>query len=318
MKNTIFIIGSLNMDIVLSVEHLPSNGETILSKRVEKISGGKGANQAVAAARLGNKVYMMGKVGKDEFGKSICDSLSKDNINIDFVLIDTKKPTGTAYIMVDDAGNNSIIVDSGANMTITNDELEKASEIFQSSKIIIAQFETPIEIVLSAFKKAKKFGILTILNPAPAMKIPDELLLYTDIIIPNETEAEILTGVKMDSTKGAKEAGDKFLNKGCKFAVITLGSKGAIVVSKDEYKIIPAYKVNAIDTTAAGDSFIGAFATKLLEFVDVNFDSIVEAVKFGNLVSSIVVQKHGAQPSLPYMEEVMIYSREIELQRDGI
>lgn len=297
------------MDIVLGVDHLPSCGETILSKSIGKATGGKGANQAVAAARLGAAVNMIGRVGNDEFGRTIKGALDSDDVGNEFVLVDMDKPTGTAYILVDENGNNSIIVDSGANMAITNEQINSASKVFNNARIIISQFETPMEITINAFKKARESGILTILNPAPAREIPQELFRYTDIIIPNETEAELLTGVKIDSTEAAENAAKIFLSKGCTYAVITLGDRGAFAASKDSVKSVQAFKVEAVDTTAAGDAFIGAFATKLSGYERIDFNNIIEAVKFGNLVSSIVVQRHGAQPSLPYKEEITKYSK---------
>ena len=188
-------------------------------------------------------------------------------------------------------------------MAINEEEIEASIEKIKEADIVIAQFETPEEMTLKVFKKAKELGKVTILNPAPAKKINDELLNVTDIIVPNETEAELLTGVTVNTLDEANKAGRIFLQKGVKFVVITFGSKGAAIIGKDFCEIVPAYKVNAIDTTAAGDSFIGGLSSKL-DFKNINKESLINAVNFGNKVSSIAVQKRGAQPSIPYLKEI--------------
>ncbi|WP_097028359.1 ribokinase [Clostridium peptidivorans] len=305
MKNSICVLGSLNMDIVLKVERMVKSGETILAKGCDKIPGGKGANQAVAARRLGANVYMIGKVGNDDNGHKLVEALKDDDVNLEYLYTDEKEPTGTAIIPVDDEGNNSIIVVSGSNMAITSEEIKKSEKAIVNSKVLIAQFETPVERSIEAFKMAKENGVITILNPAPARKVPEELLKYTDIIAPNETEAYELTGIKVDSEDKIKEASKTFLDKGVKFVIITLGERGAALVSKDEFCIVPAHKVKAIDTTAAGDSFIGGVAIKLCDEESLNYEVLTKAITFANKVSSIVVQRKGAQTSIPTLEEVM-------------
>lgn len=298
------------MDLVSKVMNVPQVGETILSKSFEKIGGGKGANQAVAAKRCGAEVYMISKTGKDDHGRVLRNKLVEDNIDVKFVFEDDKEPTGMAFIMVNENGNNSIVVIPGSNMAITEEEIELATEAISESDIVISQFETCEELTLKAFKKAKELGKITILNPAPAKQIKDELLKVTDIIIPNETEAEILTGIKVTDLQSATKAGMKFLEKGVKFAIITLGSKGAAVIGKEFGQVVPAFKVNAIDTTAAGDSFIGGLSSKL-DIKNLNGENLVKAVTFGNKVSSITVQRKGAQPSIPYLKEVIeVYGEE--------
>lgn len=308
--NKICILGSINMDMVVSVDKMPLVGETIFSENFKLAHGGKGANQAVASQRLGSEVYMISKVGKDAYGLQILNSLEKENINIANIFKDDVNPTGTAIITVNSEGNNSIIVVAGANMTLSLDEIGKCKDVITSSDIIVAQFETPIEVTIEAFKFAKENGVITILNPAPAEEIPNELLKYTDIIVPNETEATTLTGVDVKDLESAKQAANVFLNNSVKYVIITLGDKGAAVISKEDGVLIPAYKVNAIDSTAAGDSFIGAISTKLKK-TDLNIMSLVEAVKFGNKVSAIAVQREGAQPSIPFLKEINeIYGEE--------
>ncbi|MDU4134121.1 MAG: ribokinase, partial [Clostridium perfringens] len=293
-----------NMDLVLKVKDMPKVGETILSKSFQKIAGGKGANQAVAAKRSGAEVFMISKIGKDENGRELRDKLVEDNIDVKYVFEDRIEPTGMALIMVNDNGNNSIIVNAGSNMTLTKDEIHSAENLIKESDIIISQFETPEDITIEAFKIAKENGKVTILNPAPAKKIKDELLNYTDIIVPNETEAELLTGIEIKDIEDAKKAGEIFLDKGVKFIIITLGEKGAALIGKDFCEIVPAYRVNAIDTTAAGDSFIGGLSSKL-DTKNLGRETLSSSIRFGNKVSSIAVQRKGAQPSIPYLKEVL-------------
>lgn len=302
--NKICVLGSMNMDLVLKVKDMPKVGETILSKSFQKIAGGKGANQAVAAKRSGAEVFMISKIGKDENGRELRDKLVEDNIDVKYVFEDRIEPTGMALIMVNDNGNNSIIVNAGSNMTLTKDEIHSAENLIKESDIIISQFETPEDITIEAFKIAKENGKVTILNPAPAKKIKDQLLKYTDIIVPNETEAELLTGIEIKDIEDAKKAGDIFLGKGVKFAIITLGEKGAALIGKDFCEIVPAYRVNAIDTTAAGDSFIGGLSSKL-DTKNLGRETLSSSIRFGNKVSSIAVQRKGAQPSIPYLKEVL-------------
>lgn len=302
--NKVCVLGSINMDLVIRVNEMPKEGETILSESFEKIAGGKGANQAVAARRCGNIVSMIGKIGKDDNGKILKGLLEEDSIDTNLIFEDENEPTGMAVITVNKNGNNSITVISGSNMTLNKDEIEKSKEIIENSDILISQFEVPEEVILEAFKIAKENNKITILNPAPAKKIDEELLKYTDIIIPNETEAELLTGIKVNDLESAKLAANGLLEKGVKFVIVTLGSKGAAVISKEDGQIVEAYKVKAIDTTAAGDSFIGGLSSKL-DIENLSFENLLKAVKFANKVSSITVQRKGAQPSIAKLEEVI-------------
>ncbi|HBM74700.1 MAG TPA: ribokinase [Clostridiaceae bacterium] len=304
MKN-VCVLGSINMDVVLGVNKIPRLGETVLSNGVKKNPGGKGANQAVAAARLGANVFMIGKVGRDSNGDHLVKKLKADGINTDHVGIEADKPTGTAIIAVDCEGNNSIIVDPGSNMSIDENEIDAAESIIKSSDIIVAQFETPIPATLRAFKIAKENNVFTLLNPAPVSHVPDELFKFTDLIVPNETEAEALTGIAVKDMDSAKRAAAEFQRYGVEYVVITLGSRGAAIISKDKAEIIDAYKVKAVDTTAAGDAFIGACASRLCKYKCLKYEYVKDAVVFGNKVSSIAVQRHGAQPSLPFIDEVI-------------
>ncbi|MGV3026124.1 ribokinase [Clostridium thermobutyricum] len=308
--NKVCVLGSINMDLVIKVKDMPKVGETILSKSFEKIAGGKGANQAVAAKRCGNEVSMIGKIGLDDNGKALKRLLEYDEIDTSLIFEDEKNPTGMAMITVDENSDNSIIVISGSNMKINESEIEKSREKIKNSDILISQFETPEDMTIKAFNIAKENGKITILNPAPAKEIKKELLKVTDIIIPNETEAELLTGIKVNDLDTAKLAGKKLLESGVKFAIITLGEKGAAIINNERAELVKAFKVNAVDTTAAGDSFIGGLSSKL-NINDLNFENLIKAVTFGNKVSSIAVQREGAQPSIPTLEEVIkIYGEE--------
>lgn len=311
MQKNVCILGSINMDLVLRVDRMVKPGETILSKDFKKVPGGKGANQAVAAKRLGANVSFIGMVGMDDNGVELVKALKEDKIDTSHIKVDESNPTGMAIITVDDDGRNSIVVVPGANMKIDSQSIENAKDVIKESKLLIAQFETPAEATIEAFKIAKENGVTTILNPAPAKKIPEELLKLTDIIAPNETEAFELTDIKVDDDERIKEAAEKFIEKGVKFVIITLGERGAALVSEEKFTTVPAYKVKAVDTTAAGDSFIGALSSKLQNEENIDFEAIEKAIKFSNKVSSIVVQRQGAQPSLPYLEEVTkIYKEE--------
>ena len=298
------ILGSLNMDIVLKVENMAKIGETIFAKSLTTIAGGKGANQAVASGRMGSDVYMIGKVGLDSNGDFLVNTLAQDGINTDYVFKDNKETTGTALINVNREGNNSIVVVPGANMNINIDEIKQSYSVIRDCDVIIAQFETPSEMTFEAFNYAKSKGIITILNPAPAKALDKQLLQCTDIIIPNETEAYELTGILVEDLESAKKAAENFIEMGVSYVIITLGSKGAALITKEKAELIPAIKVNAIDTTAAGDSFIGALSSKL-GAEELSYETLKEAIAFGNKVSSIVVQRAGAQPSIPTMKEVI-------------
>lgn len=299
--NKVCILGSMNMDMVVAVDSMPKVGETILCSDVKKIPGGKGANQAIAAKRSGAEVYMIAKIGKDENGYTLLKCLENDNINTKHILRDESKATGMAIITVNSEGNNSIIVLPGSNMNISKSEILKAEEAIKDSDIVVTQLETPMDAAVEAFKLAKRYNKLTVLNPSPSKALSDELIKNTDIIIPNETEAFSITGTEVKDIESAKIASKFFFDKGVKVVIITLGENGAAIVTKDNAKLIPAYKVKAVDTTAAGDSFLGAVVSKI-NVNDISFESLEKAVKFGNKVSSIVVQRKGAQPSIPYLE----------------
>jgi ribokinase len=298
------VLGSINMDIVLCMDRMPRIGETVLASTLKKTPGGKGANQAVAARRLGAQVSMIGCAGMDEDGRNMVYGFKDQGIDIDHISLKNDSFTGTAVINVDNDGNNSIVVVSGANMKIMLEDIREAEKTIKESDSIVCQFETSIDASIEAFKIAKSNSVISILNPAPARSVPEELIKLTDIIIPNETECEAITGQKVFDISSAVIASKAFLSKGVKFVIVTLGDNGAALVSKDKAEIIPTLKVKAVDTTAAGDSFIGALASKLNKRDELNFESLKNAVIFANKVASIVVQREGAQSSLPYLKEI--------------
>ncbi|MCT6877093.1 MAG: ribokinase [Lactobacillus apis] len=299
--NKVTVIGSINLDTNLRVAQMAKPGETIHAKEHYSAAGGKGANQAVAAARSGCAVSFVGAVGDDAPGKEMLALLKKENINLDGVKEVANESTGQAFITVDDSGQNSITIYSGANYAFGQDDIEQNSDLIAASDFVVAQFETPIEATIQGFKIAQQNSAKTILNPAPAItEIPAELLQVTDIIIPNETEAATITGVEVVDEKSAKKAADKLHELGVSAVIITIGDKGAFYDFQDKQGLIPAFKVKAVDTTAAGDTFIGAMTSILKP----DFSNLSDAITFANKASSLTVQGYGAQPSIPTKAEV--------------
>jgi len=293
---SILVVGSLNADLVVRTPRFPQPGETISGEDLQVIPGGKGANQAVAASRLGAKVSMLGRVGKDNFGDFLLNNLESNNVDAQLVQRDDAS-TGTATIIVDANGQNSIVLSAGANGNVSPADVEHAS--FSDFSLLLLQLEIPTPTVLSATKLAKENGGTVILNPAPAKQIPDDLIALADFIIPNETELSLLTGLEVKDISSTEKAARILLQRGAKNVIVTLGSKGALIVDKDSSTHVDTYQVNVADTTAAGDAFIGGFATALLEN-----KAIEEAVRYGCACGALATTKFGAQPSLPTKEEV--------------
>lgn len=287
--------------MVVTSSKMPLPGETVMGNDFDIIQGGKGANQAVAAARAGGEVTFIAKVGNDDFGKSAINGYKTDNINTDFILVDEQKPTGVAVIIVDESsGQNSIVVAPGANSKLTIQDIEKVKNEIITSDILLVQLEIPLETVKFALNIAKENGIKTILNPAPAQLLNDEILEKIDIITPNETETETLTGIKVEDNDSMKKAAELLLDKINDTVIITLGSKGAYFFTKTgEEGIVPAIKVNAVDTTAAGDVFNGYLAASLT-----TKNSLKDSILLANKAAAISVLGKGAQPSIPQIEEV--------------
>lgn len=300
----ILVIGSLNVDMVINVDHIPTVGETILTKNLTLVCGGKGANQACAAGKLGANVQMLGAVGKDSYANMQLNSLNTAGVDVSQIIIKEDSSTGLAMITVNSEGDNSIVVVSGANAMLSPQDIENNLELIKNTEIVILQLEIPLDTVLYAAKMAKRFGKTVILDPAPVPKeFPEELYQYVDVIKPNETELFMLTGIPR-SIENVPKGAQKLREHGVKEVLVTLGEKGVYINSFvcGEH-MISARKVEAVDTTAAGDSFIAALA-----FMMSKKKNIIEAAEFAVLVSSIVVTRKGAQSSLPTLEEVMEYS----------
>lgn len=295
LKHDVLVIGSLNADLVVRAPHFPQPGETISGDDLHIIPGGKGANQAVAAARQGASVAMLGRVGKDSFGPFLLDSLRSNSVDTTYVSADDSA-TGTAIIVVDASGQNSIVLSAGANGKVTPKDIEALNI---EAKVLLLQLEIPLETVIHAAKWGKQKGMTVILNPAPGREQPDELIANVDYILPNETELSLLTGVPITDISSTEKAAQILLARGAKNVIVTLGSKGAWLVSSGQTSQVNAYKVDVVDTTAAGDAFIGGFASALLRGRELK-----EAVKYANACGALAATKFGAQPSLPTKEEV--------------
>ncbi len=295
----IVVLGSTNTDMVIKTTKLPQPGETILGGDFLMNPGGKGANQAVAAARLNGNVTLVAKTGDDLFGSQSKKLFQSEKLNTDFLFTDPESPSGIALITVDEHAENCIVVAPGANARMLRADVDKAAEAISNAVITLMQLEIPLDTVRYAAEIAFNAGKKVILNPAPAQLLPDELLKMLYLITPNETEAELLTGVPVNDAKSAETAARLLLAKGVQVVVVTLGSKGALLVTAEQCQLIPTLKVKAIDTTAAGDCFNGALAVAIAEGTD-----LVGAITFANKAASISVTRMGAQASAPYRDEV--------------
>jgi ribokinase len=298
MSHKIVVVGSSNVDLIIKGDKIPARGETVLGGTFYKAAGGKGANQAVAASRAGGEVSFVSCVG-DEYGDESIEGYRKDGINVDHVKKDPKVATGIALILVDKNGENSISVASGANLSLSVSDIRNAKELIRDADVLLMQLESPMDVVTEAAKIASDAGVKTILNPAPAQSLSDELLKSVSILTPNETETEILTGMSVENEADALKASSILHKKGVEVVIITIGSKGALLATKDETKIIAGHTVEAKDTTAAGDVFNGALAVAIAEN-----KSIDAAIRFANAAAAVSVTRMGAQPSAPTREEI--------------
>lgn len=298
MKN-ILVIGSSNTDMIIRVPRIPKPGETIIGGTFSMAAGGKGANQAVAAARAGGRVTFVARVGDDIFGRQARRNFEADGIDIRFVASDASAPSGVALINVADDGENAISVASGANARLTPEDIRKAAAAFDGADIALIQLETPLETVRAAVETANDRGIPVILNPAPARELDDGILKNVTILTPNESEAEILTGIKVATESDAKRAAAALRARGPRRVIITLGEKGCYAAADDFGGRIPAFRVRSVDSTAAGDVFNGALAVALAEQ-----RAIVEALRFASAAAALSVTKLGAQPSAPTRAEI--------------
>ena len=288
------------MDMVVKTSHIPVPGETVLSGSFFMNPGGKGANQAVSVARLGGDVAFVSKVGNDVFGKQSTQLFEEEGIDIAHLLSDDTLPSGVALITVDRSGENSIVVASGANASLMPADLEDALDKIAGAGIVLMQLEIPMETVHFAAIYAVKHGVKVILNPAPANTLPPKLLSCIDIITPNQSEAAMLSGINVTDAATAAQAAVAIHNLGVKSVIITMGAMGCVIYDKGEITVVPAQKVEAVDTTAAGDVFCGALAVALAEG-----GTLFDAVNFASRAAAISVTRMGAQPSIPYRKELI-------------
>ena len=299
MTAHVAVVGSLNMDLVARAARIPQPGETIIGGEFRTVPGGKGANQAVAAARLGARVSMVGRVGRDAFAGPLLDGLAADGIDHTFVIQDPHAATGVALIVVDDAGENSIVVASGANMRLSPTDADAAETAIAGADALLLQLESPLETVTRAAELARAHGVTVILNPAPARSLPVELLALVDVLIPNESETALLTGMPVGDQAEAEAAAGALRHMGVGTVILTLGERGALLAREAETVMCPAFDVTPVDTTAAGDAFMGGFAVALAEG-----RTLSEAARWGNGAGALATTRLGAQPSLPTRQEL--------------
>jgi len=311
-KPKIAVVGSLIMDLVVEVERAPEEGETVIGRGFGRYPGGKGANQAVAAARLGAEAHMIGRVGDDLFGHDQLESLGRAGVHTSTIIMDPAHPSGVAAIILDAAGRNRIAIVPGANHQVSAADVEAAKGVIGAADFLLVQFELPLSITMKAMALAAEVGTPVILNPAPAQPAGKEFFAKATLVTPNEVEAEQLTGIPVKDAAGAEKAARYMLEMGAKAAVITLGERGCFIMSppgspfgEQPAELIPAYKVKAVDTVAAGDAFNGALAVELARGA-----SLKEAARFANATAAISVTRRGAQPAMPTREEVLAFMEE--------
>jgi len=298
-KPKITVIGSSNTDLVVKASKLPAPGETVLGSEFIIAPGGKGANQAVAVARLGGDVTFVAKLGMDEFGDQRLEDFRRDGMDTGFVFRDEESPSGVALIFVDDAGENMIVAAQGANAKLSPDDVDKARKAIASADMVVLQLETTMEVVEHSVAIAAENSVPVILNPAPGRKLEPSLIERIDYLTPNETEAEILTGIRVTDDNTAVKAGSKLLELGAGNVIITMGKRGAMLINAKESSSIPAFAVDAVDATAAGDAFNGGLAYALTTGNDLK-----SAIRLANAVAALAVTKMGAQPSMPTRDEL--------------
>jgi ribokinase len=295
MSKPIVVVGSLNMDLVVRTSRHPQPGETLLGSDFKTFPGGKGANQAVAAARLGGKVRMIGRVGADAFGQDLVANLVRDGVDARYVRVTPDSASGVALITLDADGQNTIVVASGANGLLTPQDIHDSAEAFSGAAAVLLQLETPLDTVAAAISMARDLGVRVVLNPAPARTLPEELLKQVDFLVPNQSELALLTGLQ-----GIDMAAVAMLDLVGEAVIVTLGGDGVLIALKKHRRVhIPAHAVTVVDTVAAGDAFVGAFGVALAEGRDAR-----QASTFGNAAGALAVTRSGAQPSLPARLEV--------------
>lgn len=302
MTNKVVIIGSTNVDKILNVDRFVKPGETLHLQNAQKIyGGGKGANQALATARSNAQTTFISKIGTEGDADFMLEDFEEAHMNTDYIMTTDTAQTGQAFITIDANGQNTILVYGGANMELNDTDVNKAADAIAEADYIIAQLEVPVPAIISAFKIARENNVTTILNPAPASALSKDLLTLTDIIVPNETEAELLSGIAVTDRASMHQNAEYFLSLGMKVVIITLGEQGTYYATANSAGLIPSFKVKAIDTTAAGDTFIGAFASRL-NMTDFNIE---ESITYANKAASLTVQVEGAQKSIPLEQDVL-------------
>ena len=294
MTSRVTVVGSLNMDLVARAPRIPEPGETIIGGEFCNVPGGKGANQAVAAARIGALVSMVGRVGSDAFAEPLLHNLASDGIDHTFVTRDSEAATGVALIVVDDVGQNSIVVASGANMRFSPTDVDAAKAAIAAADVVLLQLESPLDAVTRAAEIARAHGVRVVLNPAPARPLPATLLSLVDVLVPNESETELLTGLPVGDQAEAEAAAAALQEMGVGTVILTLGERGALLAREGEVTLLPAFDVTPVDTTAAGDAFVGGLGVALAEG-----KTLAEAVRWGNAAGALATTRLGAQPSLP-------------------
>ncbi|NLS95710.1 MAG: ribokinase [Planctomycetaceae bacterium] len=299
----IVVVGSVNTDMVVKSERIPGPGETVTGGTFVMPAGGKGANQAVAAARLGVQVTLVARVGDDMFGRQAIENFKEEGILTDHVVLDPDNATGVALILVDQAGENCISVAPGANFAITTADVDAAADVIRKADVVLLQLEIPMAVVEHTAALAAEAGVPVILDPAPAAPLPAGLLPNVSVLTPNESEAERLTGIAVTDEASARQAAGKLLEAGARHVIITLGTKGALVQGPDLDALVPSFEVQAVDSTAAGDAFNGGLAAALA-----SGDVLEDAVRQAAMVGALSVTKMGAQPSLPTAEELQTFA----------
>ena len=299
----IYIVGSLNMDLVIRAPRVPEAGETLSGEGFMTNPGGKGANQAVAVAKLGGEAYMVGCVGR-EFGRELTDALRGYGVHADYVRTETDISSGIAVIVVAER-DNRIILDAGSNDRTDSALVDRAFADVQAGDYLLVQLEIGLSTVAYALKEAKKRGMVTVLNPAPAARLPQELYAFCDWFMPNQTEAEFYTGIYPSDEESVRRCAEKLGQLGVKNVLITLGTDGSAAVSGGEFRRTDAVPAEAVDTTAAGDTYVGAYVTRLSEGADID-----TAMRFASTASALTVTRRGAQCAIPIREEVEAYARE--------
>ncbi len=300
MTAQLTVVGSLNMDLVIRSPRIPQPGETIIGSDFQTVPGGKGANQAVAAARLGGQVTMVGRVGEDPFANVLVENLISAKIDVSHLQRDKEASTGVALIVVDDSGENSIVIASGANMRMTEGDVDAAEAAIAKSDVLVLQLEVPLPVVKRSAQIAQSHNVTVILNPAPARELPSELLTLVDVLVPNESEAALLTGMPTESQGDLEKAASNLLKSGVGSVVITLGKRGAYLAGPDfDSKVYEAFSIQPIDTTASGDAFMAGLAVNYGEG-----KTLAEAVRCGNATGALAAMRFGAQTSLPERLEV--------------